>query len=68
MSFLKYVSPCHFGLESVLAGELKRMGADNVVSHNGKVTYSGGYEIMARANICLRTAERVPVSYTHLPL
>ena len=59
MSFLKYVSPCHFGLESVLAGELKRMGADNVVSHNGKVTYSGGYEIMARANICLRTAERV---------
>lgn len=59
MNFLKYVSPCHFGLESVLAGELKRMGADNVVAHNGKVTYSGGCEIMARANICLRTAERV---------
>lgn len=59
MNFLKYVSPCHFGLESVLAGELKRMGADNVVAHNGKVTYSGDYSIMARANINLRTAERV---------
>ena len=59
MNFLKYVAPCHFGLESVLAGELKRMGADNVVSHNGKVTFSGDYNIMARANINLRTAERV---------
>lgn len=59
MNFLKYVSPCHFGLESVLAGELKRMNADNVVAHNGKVTYSGDYSIMARANINLRTAERV---------
>lgn len=59
MNFLKYVAPCHFGLESVLAGELKRMGADNVVSHNGKVSFSGDYSILARANINLRTAERV---------
>lgn len=59
MNFLKYVSPCHFGLESVLAGELKRMGADNVVAHDGRVTFSGGFEILARANINLRTAERV---------
>ncbi|WMJ22958.1 class I SAM-dependent RNA methyltransferase [Paludicola sp. MB14-C6] len=59
MNFLKYVSPCHFGLESVLAGELKRMGANNVVAHNGKVTFSGDYSMMARANINLRTAERV---------
>lgn len=59
MNFLKYVSPCHFGLESVLAGELKRMGANNVMAHNGRVTYSGDYSIMARANINLRTAERV---------
>lgn len=64
MNFLKYVSPCHFGLESVLAGELKRMGADNVMAHNGKVTYSGDYSIMARANINLRTAERVLIELT----
>lgn len=59
MNYLKYISPCHFGLESVLAGELKRMGADNVKAHNGKVTFSGDYSMMARANINLRTAERV---------
>ena len=54
-----YVAPCHFGLESVLAGELKRMGAEQVAAQNGKVTFSGGPEILVRANICLRTAERV---------
>lgn len=59
MSLYHYASPCHFGLESVLAGELKRMGAENVVSHNGKVTFEGDEHILARANICLRTAERV---------
>lgn len=59
MTFYKYVAPCHFGLESVLAGELKRMNADNVTAHNGKVTFSGDATIMARANINLRTAERV---------
>lgn len=59
MNQFNFVAPCHFGLESVLAGELKRMGADNVTAHNGKVTFSGDATIMARANINLRTAERV---------
>lgn len=59
MDSYNFVSPCHFGLESVLAGELKRMGAQGVAAHNGKVTFSGGPELLARANICLRTAERV---------
>lgn len=59
MNFLKYSSPCHFGLESVLAGELRRMGAENVLAHNGKVTFSGDYSMMARANINLRSGERV---------
>ena len=54
-----YIAPCHFGLESVLAGELKRMGAGQVAAQNGKVAFSGGPEILARANIGLRTAERV---------
>ncbi len=56
---LTYISPCHFGLESVLSGELKRMGASNVKADNGKVEFSGDFNILARANINLRTAERV---------
>ena len=59
MNLLRYVAPCHFGLESVLAGELKRLGAQDVKADNGKVSFSGDFSIMARANINLRTAERV---------
>jgi len=59
MSAFRLVAPCHFGLESVLAGELRRMGALDVAASNGKVAFSGGAEILARANLCLRTAERV---------
>ncbi len=59
MTQLTYIAPCHFGLESVLAGELKRMDAQNVRADNGKVEFSGDYHLLARANICLRTAERV---------
>lgn len=59
MTELRYIAPCHFGLESVLSGELKRMGALDVKADNGKVEFSGDFSILARANICLRTAERV---------
>ncbi len=55
----QYIAPCHFGLESVLAGELKRMGAENVAASDGRVAFSGGFDILARANLNLRTAERV---------
>lgn len=56
---LTYVSPCLFGLESILAGELKRMGAEDVKADNGKVEFSGDFHMMVRANLGLRTAERV---------
>lgn len=59
MTIYKYIAPCHFGLESVLSGELKRMGANDVTSTNGRVTFTGDASMMARANINLRTAERV---------
>lgn len=53
--------PCHFGLEKILAGEIKRMGADVTKTIDGRVTFSGDMQIIARANLCLRTAERVLV-------
>ena len=59
MTQSQFVCPCLFGLESVLSGELRRMGAENVMAHNGKVTFTGDSAMMARANIGLRTAERV---------
>lgn len=55
----RFVAPCLFGLESILAGELKRMGAEAVESENGRVEFSGDFSMLCRANLCLRTAERV---------
>ncbi|MEG0894984.1 MAG: class I SAM-dependent RNA methyltransferase [Oscillospiraceae bacterium] len=59
MSTFKLVTPCHFGLESVLSGEIKRLDAQNVTVTDGKVTFTGDDYMIARANINLRTAERV---------
>lgn len=64
---LTYICPCHFGLESVLSGEIKRMGGENVVVTDGKVTFEGGEELLARANLTLRTAERVLIKLGEFP-
>ncbi len=52
-------APCLFGLESVLSGELKKIGAKNIEVADGKVTFTGDWSMLAKANIWLRTAERV---------
>ncbi len=54
-----YIAPCLFGLESILSGEVKRLGGENVRVSDGKVEFSGDLSMLARANLNLRTAERV---------
>ncbi len=61
------ICPCLFGLESVLAGEIRRMGGENVVVNDGKVSFDGGEEMIARANLSLRTAERVLIKLGEFP-
>ncbi len=61
MEQFRFACPCNFGLESVLSGELKRMGAKEVTAADGRVDFSGTVEDLARANLWLRTAERVLV-------
>ena len=54
--------PCLFGLESVLSGEIKRMGgATDIEVTDGRVTFKGDISLIPKANIMLRTAERVQV-------
>lgn len=55
----RMVAPCLFGLEALVSGELKDMGAQNVVAENGRVIFEGDEHILARANICSRYAERI---------
>ena len=51
--------PCLFGLEGLCADELKRLGMAGVGAQNGQVIFSGEESDIARANINLRTGERV---------
>ena len=59
MEDLRFAVPCLFGVEGIAADELKRMDVPNVQAENGRVLFSGGIEEMAKANIWLRTGERI---------
>ncbi|MFA5658157.1 MAG: THUMP domain-containing protein, partial [Oscillospiraceae bacterium] len=59
MNKLKFCCPCLFGLESILAFEVKKIGGENVIVNDGKVSFTGDVNTLAKANICLSTAERV---------
>ena len=59
MRKFELIAPCHFGLESVLKREITDLGYDVSKVEDGRVTFVGDEEAIARANICLRTAERV---------
>ena len=54
-----FIAPCHFGLEAVLKKEIRDLGYDVVKVEDGKVFFEGDAEAGARANVFLRTAERV---------
>lgn len=56
---IKFCCPCLFGLESVLSAEIKAIGGENVMADNGRVTFFGDKTMIAKANLWLRTAERV---------
>ncbi|MDF2844124.1 MAG: ypsC [Herbinix sp.] len=59
MKQLEYVSPCHFGLEAVLKREIMDLGCEVIKVEDGKVSYTGDLNTCARANMFLRTTERV---------
>lgn len=53
------VAPCFFGTESTLHFEIKRLGAQNIQVTDGRIAFQGEAEMIAAANLNLRTAERV---------
>lgn len=55
----EWIAPCHFGMEAVCKKEITDLGYEIVHVEDGKVTFRGGPEAACRANIFLRTAERV---------
>lgn len=55
----RFVAPCHFGLEKTLSYEVGKIGGEDIEVSDGRVTFGGGAEVCAKANIGLSTAERV---------
>lgn len=59
MRRFELIAPCHFGMESVLKREIDDLGYDITEVTDGRVTFYGDEEALCRANIFLRTAERI---------
>ncbi len=55
----EFIAPCHFGMEAVLKREILNLGLEIIKVEDGKVTFKGDESAFARANIFLRTTERI---------
>ena len=56
---MRFCVPCLFGVEGLVAQELREMELEEVQAENGRVLFSGGWEAMVRANLNSRFGERV---------
>ena len=61
MENLQFCVPCLFGLEGLVGDELKRLEFQNVRVEDRRVFFEGGYDAMAKANVCCRMGERVMI-------
>ena len=61
MKRYELIAPCHFGVEAMLKREIIDLGYDVTLVEDGRVTFIGDEEAICRANIFLRTAERILV-------
>lgn len=59
MADFELIAPCHFGMEAVLKREIQKLGYDILKVEDGKVTFAGDETAIVRANIFLRTTERI---------
>ena len=56
---MELIVPCHFGLETILKREIIDLGYDISKVEDGRVTFHGDEDAVCRANIFLRSAERI---------
>lgn len=61
MNTFQLIAPCHFGMEAVLKREIYDLGYEITQVEDGRVTFAGDAEAICRANIFLRSAERIMV-------
>ena len=61
MNQMKFAAPCLVGLEGICGDELRRLNVENVQVEDRRVLFTGDEYTLAKANICLRTAERIHI-------
>lgn len=61
MTNLQFAAPCLFGLEGIAGDELRRLNIENVQVEDRRVLFTGDASTLAKASICLRTAERIHI-------
>lgn len=61
------IAPCHFGLEAILKKEIYDLGYEITNVEDGRVAFEGDAEAVCRANIFLRTAERILIKAGEFP-
>ncbi len=59
MARYNMIATAAFGIEAVVGQELKELGFENVVVENGRCLFTADEEGICKANMWLRTAERV---------
>lgn len=59
MSKVELIATATFGLEAVVAQEVKKLGYPEVSVENGKVTFCADTSAICRTNLWLRSADRV---------
>jgi putative N6-adenine-specific DNA methylase len=64
---MKLTAICIFGIESVVAGELRELGIEVEKVSNGRIEFSGSTEEIAKCNLWLRTAERIYIKAAQFP-
>ena len=67
MREMEFTVPCLFGLEGLCGDELRRQNFENVRVENGRVLFSGDETALAKANLWLRTGERVLITLGSFP-
>ena len=63
----RFCVPCLFGVEGLVADELRRLNMRDVRAEDGRVFFSGSLSDCARANISLRCGERVLLEVGSFP-
>lgn len=67
MSKIQLIATTPMGLEAVVAREIKELGYADMQVENGRVTFWGDASAICRANLWLRTADRILVKMGEFP-